>query len=165
MRANVGSMRKVNGHQLNITTSNRFERFSRALAVRSGRASTFAVASGAVVLWALTGPMFGYSDTWQLIINTSTTIITFLMVFLIQNTQNRDTTAIQIKLDELIRCTKGAHNALLCLEEIDEEHLVEFQKKYHELAERARQAIQDGLKDTGTLDFNYDGVIEVQDMK
>jgi len=139
---------------------NWFERFARALALRTGRPSTFGVAVALVVIWALTGPMFGYSDTWQLVINTSTTIVTFLMVFLIQNTQNRDTVAMQLKLDELIRCTKGAHNALLNLEAIDEAHLSVFQAKYQELAELGRKAIHDGLKDTGTVDFDFDGVLE-----
>ncbi|HYC57441.1 MAG TPA: low affinity iron permease family protein [Candidatus Binatia bacterium] len=144
---------------------NWFEKVSRALALRMGRASTFVIAVSLIVVWGASGPIFDYSDTWQLVINTTTTIVTFLMVFLIQNTQNRDTMALQLKLDELIRCTKGAHNALLSLEEIDEEHLQAFQLKYRELAERARKAIHDGLKDTGTVDFSYDGVLEEERAK
>lgn len=94
--------------------------------------------------------MFGFSDTWQLVINTGTTIITFLMVFLIQNTQNRDTEAIQVKLDELIRATKGAHNALLDLEELEEENLDAFKAKYQALAAVARTDLGLGNEDTGT---------------
>jgi low affinity Fe/Cu permease len=102
------------------------------------------------LVWIVTGPIFHFSDTWQLVINTSTTIITFLMVFLIQNTQNRDTQAIQVKLDELIRATKGAHNALLDLEELEEETLDAFRLKYQALAAAARSEIDRGDLDTGT---------------
>jgi low affinity Fe/Cu permease len=101
-------------------------------------------------VWVVTGPLFGFSDTWQLVINTGTTIITFLMVFLIQNTQNRDTEAIQIKLDELIRATQGAHNALLDLEELEEENLDAFKVKYQALAAAARSELTLGNKDTGS---------------
>jgi low affinity Fe/Cu permease len=96
------------------------------------------VALGIILIWAITGPLFDYSDTWQLVINTSTTIITFLMVFLIQNTQNRDTEALQIKLDELIRSMENAHNALLDLEELDDDELDRIRKDYLKLAETAR---------------------------
>jgi low affinity Fe/Cu permease len=101
-------------------------------------------------VWILTGPLFAFSDTWQLVINTGTTIVTFLMVFLIQNTQNRDTEAIQLKLDELIRATQGAHNALLDLEELEEENLDAFKRKYQALAELARQQLVRGQLDTDT---------------
>jgi low affinity Fe/Cu permease len=110
----------------------------------------FAVAIGVVAVWVVTGPVFGFSDTWQLVINTGTTIVTFLMVFLIQNTQNRDTEAIQVKLDELIRATQGAHNALLDLEELEEETLDAFRTKYQALARSARAALDRGAQDTGT---------------
>jgi len=93
-------------------------------------------------VWSVTGPLFGFSDTWQLVINTGTTIVTFLMVFLIQNTQNRDTEALQIKLDELIRAVKGARNEFLDLEELDEKHLDVIRKQYLDLAEHARQHIE-----------------------
>ena len=101
-------------------------------------------------VWIITGPIFRFSDTWQLVINTGTTIVTFLMVFLIQNTQNRDTEAIQVKLDELIRATKGAHNALLDLEELEEDTLNAFRTKYQVLAAAARAQLSQGLQDTGT---------------
>ena len=110
----------------------------------------FALAVAVIAVWIVTGPIFGFSDTWQLVINTGTTIITFLMVFLIQNTQNRDTEAIQVKLDELIRATKGAHNALLDLEELEEENLDAFRAKYQALAAAARADLGRGNQDTGT---------------
>lgn len=110
----------------------------------------FTLAVAVIVVWIITGPVFGFSDTWQLVINTGTTIITFLMVFLIQNTQNRDTEAIQVKLDELIRATKGAHNALLDLEELEEEDLNAFRAKYQALAATARADLGQGNQDTGT---------------
>ena len=115
-----------------------------------GRPSTFLFALCVIVLWIVSGPLFGFSDTWQLVINTSTTIITFLMVFLIQNTQNRDTAAIQLKLDELIRATQGAHNALLDLEELDETQLEDFRRRYERLATTARGRLSEGQPDTDT---------------
>jgi low affinity Fe/Cu permease len=126
----------------------RFSDFARRLAVWSGRPWAFVIAAGAVVLWALSGPLFGFSDTWQLVVNTSTTIVTFLMVFLIQNTQNRDTEAIQIKLDELIRATQGAHNALLHLEEMDDEQVERYRASYMKLAAAARKKLEAGELDT-----------------
>lgn len=125
-----------------------FSRFSSYLSTVTGRPVSFVLAVALVLAWAVTGPLFGYSDTWQLVINTSTTIVTFLMVFLIQNTQNRDTAAMHIKLDELIRAMEGAHNALLDLEELDEKELVRFRKRYEALAEAARLALRDGKRDT-----------------
>lgn len=113
-----------------------------------GRPTTFLLAMGVILTWIVTGPIFGFSDTWQLVINTGTTIVTFLMVFLIQNTQNRDTVAIQLKLDELIRATKGAHNALLDLEELDETMLEAFRSRYERLAREARDRQAQGLSDT-----------------
>ena len=113
-----------------------------------GRPGTFLLACGVILAWIITGPLFDYSDTWQLVINTGTTIITFLMVFLIQNTQNRDTQAIQLKLDELIRATHGAHNALLDLEELDEKALEAFRVRYEALARDARNLQRAGGSDT-----------------
>ncbi len=126
----------------------RFFYVARRMAVLAGRPATFLAAVTAIVLWALAGPLFGFSDTWQLVVNTATTIITFLMVFLIQNTQNRDTEAIQIKLDELIRATQGAHNALLHLEEMDDEQIERYQRSYRKLAAAARAKLERGELDT-----------------
>lgn len=127
-----------------------YSRFAKGSARFCGRPRVFTFAVGLIALWLITGPLFGFSDTWQLVINTSTTIITFLMVFLIQNTQDRDTEAIQIKLDELIRATKGAHNALLDLEDIEEIQLDAFRLKYRALAAAARADLDLGNQDTGT---------------
>ena len=124
--------------------------FARAASHFCGRPRVFTLAVAIIFVWIITGPIFGFSDTWQLVINTGTTIITFLMVFLIQNTQNRDTEAIQVKLDELIRATKGAHNALLDLEELEEENLHAFRAKYRALAAAARADLGQGNRDTGT---------------
>src|SRR5689334_24756762 len=115
-----------------------YSRFAKSTARLSGRPKVFTFAVLLVLVWMATGPLFGFSDTWQLVINTGTTIVTFLMVFLIQNTQNRDTEAMQIKLDELIRATQGAHNALLDLEEMDEEKIRAFRERYEALAAQAR---------------------------
>jgi low affinity Fe/Cu permease len=110
----------------------------------------FVLAVVVIAAWIITGPLFHFSDTWQLVINTGTTIVTFLMVFLIQNTQNRDTEAIQVKLDELIRATNGAHNALLDLEELEEDTLESFRQRYQALASAARAELRQGVRDTGT---------------
>jgi low affinity Fe/Cu permease len=125
-------------------------RFAKAASHFCGRPRVFVLAVAIILVWIVTGPIFHYSDTWQLVINTGTTIITFLMVFLIQNTQNRDTEAIQVKLDELIRATRGAHNALLDLEELEEESLDEFRARYQALARAARAELDQGALDTGT---------------
>ena len=127
-----------------------YSRFAKAASHFCGRPRVFALAVLVIVVWVVTGPVFGFSDTWQLVINTGTTIVTFLMVFLIQNTQNRDTEAIQVKLDELIRATQGAHNALLDLEELEEEALDGFKTKYQALAAAARVQLGTGNQDTGT---------------
>ena len=116
-----------------------YSRFAKHASRFCGRPHVFAVAIAIIVVWAISGALFDFSDTWQLVINTATTIVTFLMVFLIQNTQNRDTEAMQVKLDELIRATKGAHNALLDLEELDDDEVDEFRKKYQLLADAARR--------------------------
>jgi low affinity Fe/Cu permease len=130
--------------------NNAYANFAKQVAHVFGRPRTFSMAVAVIFLWILTGPLFAFSDTWQRVINTGTTIVTFLMVFLIQNTQNRDTEAIQLKLDELIRATQGAHNALLDLEELEEENLDAFKRKYQALAELARQQLMRGQLDTDT---------------
>jgi low affinity Fe/Cu permease len=99
----------------------------------AGRASTFLLAAGVIAVWAVTGPLFGFSDTWQLVINTGTTIVTFLMVFLIQNSQNRDSAAIQVKLDELIRVSE-VHNSIIGIEHLTEEELEELRNRCEERA-------------------------------
>lgn len=120
-----------------------FNRFAKGAARATGHPMAFLIASGTIVVWAVTGPLFDFNDTWQLVINTSTTIVTFLMVFLIQNTQNRDSAALQIKLDELIRATRDAHNALLDLEEMEEDDLEKMRSEYERLAAEARQLADD----------------------
>jgi low affinity Fe/Cu permease len=117
-----------------------FADFAKKAARAAGHPIVFALAGGVVVLWLITGPLFGFSDTWQLIINTGT-IVTFLMVFLIQNTQNRDSEAMHIKLDELIRAVEGAHNSLLNLEDLGEKELDRIRADYIKLAEAARQTL------------------------
>jgi len=115
-----------------------FTQFSQFAAQFTGRPTTFIVAVSVIVVWAVTGPLFGYSDTWQLVINTGTTIVTFIMVFVIQNTQNRDTAAMHIKIDELIRVSRGARNVLLDLEELDDKDLEGIRQDYERLAEAGR---------------------------
>jgi len=125
-----------------------FTRFAKITSRAAGRPATFCAAVGVIVIWALSGPVFGFSDTWQLVINTGTTIITFLMVFLIQNTQNRDSEATQVKLDELIRSIQGAHLALLDLEELEDKDLERICGEYRDLAKQARQDLRAGKSDT-----------------
>ena len=127
-----------------------YKKIAKAVSRITGRPGTFLLAVAVIVGWIVTGPIFGFSDTWQLVINTGTTIVTFLMVFLIQNTQTQDTLAIQLKLDELIRATNGAHNALLDLEELEEAELTVFRDHYEALATKARERLLQGLVDTDT---------------
>jgi low affinity Fe/Cu permease len=127
-----------------------YSSFAKITSRVCGRPIVFVFAVCIILLWVITGPLFDFSDTWQLVINTATTIITFLMVFLIQSTQNRDTEAMQIKLDELIRVTKGAHNMLLDLEELEEHQLDEFRRRYQALAFQARENKLMGKLDTDT---------------
>ena len=134
-----------------------FVRFAKWTARVTGRPMAFVIAVIGIVAWACTGPVFGFSDTWQLVINTSTTIITFLMVFLIQNTQNRDAEAIQVKLDELIRAMQGAHTALLDLEELEDEELDRIRANYEQIAERARADLRQGKLDTGSPEVGEAG--------
>lgn len=135
--------------------SSKFTRLAQWCSVMTGRPISFSIAAGLIALWLVTGPIFHFSDTWQLMINTSTTIITFLMVFLIQNSQNRDTQAIQIKLDELIRATVGAHVALLDLEKLSEEELSEIRSDYARLAELAREHLAQGGSDTDAPEIEH----------
>jgi low affinity Fe/Cu permease len=126
-----------------------FARFANWTARAAGHPIVFALAAGVILAWLVTGPLFGFSDTWQLVINTGTTIVTFLMVFLIQNTQNRDGAALQIKLDEIIRSLEGAHNAFLDLEELPEEQLDRYRERFEQLARQARDEGQ-GSQGRGT---------------
>lgn len=132
---------------------------AKAIADFTGRPLAFILAGGTVIVWGISGPLFGFSDTWQLVINTGTTIVTFLMVFLIQNAQNRDTHALQIKLDELIRVTEGAHTALLDLEELDDRELCAIQKTYEKIAAQSRKEMTEQDDDTHVphIDFPQAG--------
>jgi low affinity Fe/Cu permease len=125
-----------------------FNSFAKRTAHATGHPAAFVIAVAVILLWSLMGPFFGFSDTWQLVINTSTTIVTFLVVFIIQNTQNRDSEAMQVKLDELIRAIEGAHNALLDLEELDDKELDSIRATYAKLAEQARKDLLQGKGDT-----------------
>ena len=128
---------------MSIRSKSRFSRWARATAHAMGQPAAFGTAVAIIILWAIAGPIFKFSDSWQLIINTGTTIITFLMVFIIQNTQNRDAEAMHIKLDELIRAMDQAQNALLNLEELEEDDLERIRADYLRLAERARGELRD----------------------
>jgi low affinity Fe/Cu permease len=131
-----------------------YSKFTKISSKFCGRPLVFVLAVAIILAWLISGPLFGYSDTWQLVINTATTIVTFLMVFLIQSTQNRDTEALHIKLDELIRATKGAHNAVLDLEEMEEEKLDEVRERYESIAKSARQ--NGNGDDTDTPEVRHD---------
>lgn len=128
----------------------KFSKFSQGLSKWAGSGKTFLAAVVLIVIWAMTGPMFNYNDTWQLIINTSTTIITFLMVFLIQNTQNRDNDVLHLKIDELLRATTDAQNAMLSLDKMDHKELRDLRKKYEELG------------DGETLDRNIEAKVDAK---
>ena len=136
--------------------SSPFSRIAKWTARTSGHPAAFGAALLLIATWAVTGPLFHFSDTWQLVINTWTTIVTFLMVFLIQNTQNRDSAAVQIKLDELIRSTEGAHNALLNLEELEVDDLERLRAHYESLAQEAREQLRLGKLDTERPDVSIE---------
>lgn len=138
-------------------SSSWFTSFAKITSRATGRPSAFMVAGAVIIVWIVTGPLFRFSDTWQLVINTGTTIVTFLMVFLIQNTQNRDSESLQVKLDELIRAIDGAHNALLDLEELEEDELGRIRLNYSNLAKKARVELRQGIDDTGRPDMDKNG--------
>jgi low affinity Fe/Cu permease len=131
-----------------------FVKASQKIAEWTGEPYTFVGASALIILWAVSGPFFGFSDTWQLVVNTSTTIITFLMVFLIQSTQNRDTEALHLKLDELIRANGDAHLVLMDIEKLDEAEFQSFRRAYDRIAKKARQDLENKIDDTGSPDIN-----------
>jgi low affinity Fe/Cu permease len=133
-----------------------FDRFAKGTSRAAGHPATFIAAVLILLVWATTGPVFGFDNTWQLVINTATTIITFVMVFLIQNTQNRDSAAMQLKLDELIRAIDGAHNGLLDLEELSGEDLDRIRVGFEALARESRENLKRGLGDTGTTEAPTD---------
>jgi low affinity Fe/Cu permease len=133
-----------------------FTRFSKLVARVTGQPVSFGLAVLVILVWAITGPIFQWSDTWQLIVNTGTTIVTFLMVFLIQSTQNRDAEAVHIKLDELLRVTPGAHNVLLDLEEMEEADLARLRAAYQKLADEARRGVSRGR--------SFDGVPKIDEI-
>ena len=133
-----------------------FSVLARQTARAAGHPLALVVSLTFVIVWALCGPRFDYSDTWQLVINTTTTIITFVMVFLIQHTQNRDTDAIQIKLNEIIRALEGAHNAVVSLEDLEEDQLTLLRQKYSALAEQARKRLERGALDTDAPELSVE---------
>jgi len=127
-----------------------FDRISKTSERLVGQPAAFAVALAVIVVWLVSGPLFAFSDTWQLIINTATTIVTFLMVFSIQNTQNRTTAALQLKVDEVIRALHGAHNALVRTDDLSLEEIEKLRAQYEHLAIRARAKVRRGKRDIGT---------------
>jgi low affinity Fe/Cu permease len=142
--------------ELVVDQNTLFDRFAKRASSTTGHPATFAAAVLIILGWATSGPIFGFSNTWQLVINTGTTIITFLMVFLIQNTQNRDGAAVQLKLDELIRTIDGANNGFLDLEELSEEDLARIRARFEALARESRENLKRGLRDTGTSELQTD---------
>ena len=149
LEAAARKLQRVPGMKPTRTTTV-FTRFSKVAARATGRPAAFVLAVVLLAAWAISGFLFDFSNTWQLIINTFTTIVTFLMVFLIQATQNRDSEAMQVKLDELIRTTKGAKNELLDLEELEEEELDRIRASYEQIAQRARENARTGNRDDAT---------------
>ncbi|HTW52874.1 MAG TPA: low affinity iron permease family protein [Stellaceae bacterium] len=141
-----------------MSSSQFFSRAAQWTSRQCGRASTFGIAVAVVVAWGVTGPLFDYSDTWQLVINTGTTIVTFLMVFLIQNTQNRDASAVQLKLDELIRAHAGARNRLLTLEDLTEKELDQIKESFGRIAARGGIGAGLGKKVEAALDQAEAGI-------
>jgi low affinity Fe/Cu permease len=142
-------------------SSSWFTLFAKATSRATGRPLAFALAGTIILVWIVTGPLFRFSDTWQLVINTGTTIVTFLMVFLIQNTQNRDSEALQVKLDEIIRSIEGAHNALLDLEELEDTDLDLIRVDYLNLAKQARAELRQGVGVTGHLEFDKGNLLSI----
>lgn len=137
-----------------------FVEISQKIAEAAGRPGCFIAAVAFILIWAVSGPLFGFSDTWQLVVNTSTTIITFLMVFLIQSTQNRDTEALHLKLDELIRATEGAHLALLDIEELEDDDFQAFRKMYAKIGKDARIHLAEGQNDVDVPDIDIQSMIK-----
>ena len=150
---NSRSRRKLSRKEKNRAP---FQRFARASARAAGGGPAFGLALIVILAWGVTGPLFHFGDTWQLVINTGTTIVTFLMVFLIQNTQNRDSEAMQLKLDELIRATEEAHNAVLDIEELSERELDLIKSRYEQLARQAREDLRAGKSDLGRPEMNQE---------
>lgn len=130
-------------------SSSWFTNFAKTVSRATGRPAAFAFAVGIIIAWLASRPLFESGDTWQLVINTGTTVVTFLMVFLMQSTQNRDTEALQVKIDELIRVTEGAHTALLDLEELEESEFDAIRQSYLKLARKSREDARRGKGDTG----------------
>jgi low affinity Fe/Cu permease len=135
-----------------------FTRFAKGTALAAGRPTTFILAALIIIIWGVTGPLFHYSDTWQLVINTGTTVVTFLMVFLIQATQNRDSQAIHVKLDELIRALHGARNGLIDLDELTDEELARIQQHYSSLAKKSKDDLRELKDDAATVAAATEGV-------
>ena len=149
-------------NSLNFNIKNRedmFSRFARWLSEKLGSSFVFIFALFLVIVWLLTGPYFQFSNTWQLVINTLGSVVTFLMVFLIQNTQNRDTIALHLKLDEIIRSSENAHNELLKVEQLDDKDLEELHKRYENLALDVKSHIKKGHSDLGTPDIKKDDIL------
>ena len=135
--------KSANGHRNGNPANSWFDQLAKGIAWVVGRPTTFFISIALILVWAASGYFFDFNDTWQLVINTGTTIITFLMVFLIQNTQNRDTTAIHLKLDELIRAVDGARNSAIDLEDKSEDELLEARNEYVELAAKAHEELDE----------------------